>query len=380
MLSIPLSEALTVGHTSEAVVPGRFSLRPDFSWVPGPAGSCARYFAPGVGTGRPIDVDPLVLRIALAFGQGATAAEVAVSVGAAESKVAEVASALVTEGILSAAAPSEEAGRPAPSPAILTWAFGSGSTRVRELLEAHPAIACPPGNYVVEAMARCFETALRDRPFFPVLVPNLSAARRVIGTGIDALLTEYGARHQRRGWVLSAPELHTQMHLAEHLFPGVRFVVLVRHGADVVHFAVRALEKGWRGSRLVQRYLDSHSDPYVALARYWVDVHRELRVYAMAADAPLHVLRYEEVVRDADAALAPVFRLVGAEPMAVKDRAERLDARRAQREEALPPLGPEDHRPGAFRALAARRQHQLKELLGDELAAWDYQIDEQGQP
>ncbi len=114
----------------------------------------------------------------------------------------------------------------------------------------------------------------------------------------DALLADWN-----RHWDTSKPVLLEKSppnlirtRFLQALFPGARFVVMLRHP-----IAVSCATQKWSWTT------------YTSLVEHWLVCHERLE-----QDAPhlehLHVLRYEDMVADPDARLGEVFRFVGLEP------------------------------------------------------------------
>lgn len=145
------------------------------------------------------------------------------------------------------------------------------------------------------------------------------------------------------------------------LFPGSALVVVVRH--PVV--ASLALEKWnpWPVSRSGRRH-----STLPDLVGHWVRAHELL-----LEDAPHHerllVLRYEDLVADAEARLGDVARLLGLDTPLPADgiRAGASD-RYAQTWDAMRTGSP----------LARLRRRQVEERWGDAVAAWGYSLDDLG--
>jgi hypothetical protein len=187
----------------------------------------------------------------------------------------------------------------------------SGTSLVHRCLASHPDVSAFSGTGVSEDEGQHLQSV------YPPDHRSGGAGLFAFGPGThltersplatpasrDRLLAEWG-RHWRAGaavGVEKSPPNLIRARFLQALFPESAFVMVVRHPAAVAC----ATQKGRR--RLLS---------YGALVRHWVACHTTL-----AADAPhvrsLHVIRYERLVGDPDAVLAPVFAALGLAPRPV---------------------------------------------------------------
>jgi Sulfotransferase family len=187
----------------------------------------------------------------------------------------------------------------------------SGTSLVHRCLASHPEVSGFSGTGVSEDEGQHLQSVYPpdDRSGGAGLFafdPTAHLTERsalVSAASRDRLLAEWG-RFWRPGaavGVEKSPPNLIRARFLQALFPDATFVMVMRHPAAVAC----ATQKGRR--RLLS---------YGALVRHWVGCHTTL-----AADAPflrsLHVVRYERLVADPDAVLAPVFAAVGLEPVPV---------------------------------------------------------------
>ena len=189
----------------------------------------------------------------------------------------------------------------------------SGTSLVHACLAAHPDATGFSGTGVPEDEGQHLQTVYRpDYRFGGAGLFGLRAGAHLTEQsplaspeGRERLLAEWGP-HWRPGAAVglekSPPNL-LQSRFLQALFPGALFVMVVRHPAAVA-CATR------KGRRLLLTY---HH-----LVRHWLASHRTL-----AGDAPflerLRIVRYEHLVADPDAAMAPIFAAAGLAPIDVSE-------------------------------------------------------------
>jgi len=264
----------------------------------------------------------------------------------------------------------------------------SGTTLLRLMLDAHPALAIPPETGFLRQAARLQGEgdALRDALFtlltqHPAEVPNwadfgldagaLRAALDAIAPfdvaeGVRAFYRLYAARFDKRRYGDKTPLYCLHLAELEALLPEAHFVHLVRDGRDV---ALSLRDTWFAPARDAE-----------GLARHWVDWVSTARRTGARARRYLEV-RYEELVEKPQPVLEQICAFVdlpfdaallrhherAAERLAEhRERRRRdgtlalsLDARRGQQRRTLGP-------PDASRVLAWRR-----EMAADERARFD---------
>jgi len=189
----------------------------------------------------------------------------------------------------------------------------SGTSLVHGCLAAHPDVSGFSGTGVSEDEGQHLQTVYPPDDRFGGAGlfafgrgAHLTERSPLASPGSrDRLLAEWGP-HWRPGaavGVEKSPPNLIRARFLQALFPDAVFVMVMRHPAAVAC----ATQKGRR------RVLSYH-----ALVRHWVSCHAML-----AGDAPLvrrlHVVRYERLVADPDATLAPVFAALDIAPRAVAE-------------------------------------------------------------
>jgi hypothetical protein len=185
----------------------------------------------------------------------------------------------------------------------------SGTSLLQRILCRHPRLYCSHELRLLELVV--LAGALVDVDGGPEVKED--TARSPFGlevgrTFAKLLAEEQLAFHGRAIYGDKYPPYCEQIHLLDRLFPGSRFVHIVRDGRDVVSSALQAFvaNRGWR--RLVEPPGPNR------LAESWARSVRHAREYAKRlGPARYFELRYEDLAQDAGATMAEVFRFLGAE-------------------------------------------------------------------
>lgn len=204
--------------------------------------------------------------------------------------------------------------RAAPSPSerddvpiFLVGCHRSGTSLVRRIVNSHSRLACPAETLFLEHLAAA--VGGRDVP----------AGLAAIGVEPDDLARElealvrrrmeaWAARHGKRRWADKSPTVVHQLDGLDRLFAArAQYVAIVRDGMDVAHSLGRATPPWWQ----LEPWLLRHDSPFVAAADYWVAMNTKLLDFAASHPDRVHVVRYEDVVADAEGALKPMFAFLG---------------------------------------------------------------------
>ncbi|HEY7755229.1 MAG TPA: sulfotransferase [Actinomycetota bacterium] len=187
----------------------------------------------------------------------------------------------------------------------------SGTTMLRLMLDSHPDLAVPWESHFIVAMwkdRRRYRSAsgvdaermvrdIADSPMFGQWeVPDEVLRRRVealerpsFSDVIDAVFMSYADSRHKRRWADKTPAYVRSIPLLARLFPGSRFVHVIRDGRDV---ALSYLSVPW-----------GPSDIWLAARRWEQDVSAGRRDGAKLPSSRYLEVRYEDVIRDPRAAL-----------------------------------------------------------------------------
>jgi sulfotransferase family protein len=202
-------------------------------------------------------------------------------------------------------------GGPVVVPAALVFVGGlhrSGTSLVHRWLAAHPDVTGFSGTGVPEDEGQHLQTVfLPDYRFGGAgrfafgAAAHLTEHSTLLSPENRARLASEWGRYWRPGAPVGVEKSPTNLVRARFLqafFPEAVFVMVLRHPIAVAG----ATRKGRR--RLLS---------YEALVHHWVVAHTILACDA-ARIRNLHVIRYEHLVADPQASLAPVFAAVGLHP------------------------------------------------------------------
>jgi hypothetical protein len=199
------------------------------------------------------------------------------------------------------------------SPAPFVVGFGrSGTTLLRLMLDAHPALAVPPETAFLPRLIRaCLAGAspaealalLREQPRWgdlgldedEVLARFGDAPRLDAGHAARTIYSLYAERQGKPRWGDKTPSYFRRMKLIEDALPEARFVHVIRDGRDAA-----------LSFRRVPQHMRARPTETIAEeAARWARTIRKARRQGRRVRHYLEV-RFEELVRDPEAALRRV--------------------------------------------------------------------------
>jgi hypothetical protein len=210
--------------------------------------------------------------------------------------------------------------RPEARPGIVVLgAPRSGTTLLRRLLDAHPSIACPGETHLLRSCARFLE---RERGAEGLEIGVLSGLA-FAGFPEDEVLArlrrfafgfheEHARRQGKTRWAEKSAFDAFHLEAIERLCGDeVTYVLLLRHGLDVVLSLRDFTEKTQGYLHELHDYVRRHPRPLVAFAHAWNDVTRQLLAFAGRHPSNAVVVRYEELVESPEDTLRRVLEFLG---------------------------------------------------------------------
>jgi LPS sulfotransferase NodH len=193
----------------------------------------------------------------------------------------------------------------------------SGTTLLRRILDAHPAIACPPETYALQGAARflheeSFTHGLRIGVLTGLSYAGFSDADVVgrLRAFAFGFLQENAQRQGKSRWAEKTAFDAFHVPAIRRLCEGhVKFVCLQRHGLDVACSIGDLVDKTGGYVEELHAYVRRHAEPLQAFAHAWVDTAGAIADVAAGDDAI--DLRYEDLVRDPEAVVRRVLEFLG---------------------------------------------------------------------
>lgn len=195
----------------------------------------------------------------------------------------------------------------------------SGTTLLRRLLDAHPAICCPPETNLLSAAARF----LREEAFaggvsigvlsglsFAGIAEQVVIAR--LRELVFGLLQDICRQRRKKHWAEKTAFNIFHLDQIELLCRGAcRFLCLVRHPLDVVCSLKELADKMEMYAAELHAYVRQYPAPLEAFAHAWVDRQARLRRFVRDYPADCLMLRYEDLVHHPAEELQRVFDFLG---------------------------------------------------------------------
>lgn len=206
-------------------------------------------------------------------------------------------------------------------PGVILGCPRSGTTLLRRLVDAHPALSCPPETGLLTACGRFLH---RDRFEGGLEVGVLSAlaaqgvpAEQVherLWTLASGLLDDLARSRGKVRWVeKTATDVFHLEALAPWLQGRVRWVGMLRHGLDVVLSLSDLAQRTGGHLAELRPYAARHSRPWMAWAEAWADASTAILDLAEQQPDDVLLVRYEELVAAPGSVLDRVLRHLGAE-------------------------------------------------------------------
>jgi hypothetical protein len=201
-------------------------------------------------------------------------------------------------------------------PVVVLTCARSGSTLLRFILDAHPALACPPETSITDLCSRMgIFSMLLDGPSStgrPALGDEALISIRI---WVTATYSSYLARAGKVRWCDKSLGSAESAGRFLELFPKAKFICLYRHSMDVVGSLIEACPYGLRGYGL-EPFAAAHSGNSVAAAAdYWLNQTNAIADFEQQHPDSCLRVRYEELVANPEVQAARIFSFLGEEQM-----------------------------------------------------------------
>lgn len=198
---------------------------------------------------------------------------------------------------------------------LILGAPRSGTTLLRRLINAHPAIACPGENYLFGAAARFLRRDPTLQGVSMDVVTGLAYAgfdeAEVLGRLrrlVFGFHEDYAKAQGKPRWATKSAADGFYLEDIERLCgDDVRYVCLVRHGLDVCVSVQDLTNENGAYLAELHDYVRRWPRPMEAFAHAWVDIAEGLRTLAERRPRSALLVRYEDLVADPPATMARIF-------------------------------------------------------------------------
>ena len=182
----------------------------------------------------------------------------------------------------------------------------SGTTLIRRLLNAHPALACPPESYLLSAASRFLEEADFAGGLSLGVLPGLAYSgfdRETVLARLREFLFGFWrdicANAEKRYWVeKTAIDIFHIPAIKSICGDRCRYVCIVRHPLDVICSLVDLTNKMQSFLPEIHTYVQRYRSPIHAYAHSWVDSNIGLCSFIDEQSTSCILLRYEDLVSD----------------------------------------------------------------------------------
>lgn len=203
----------------------------------------------------------------------------------------------------------------AAPPVFIIGCPRSGTTLLRNIIDSHENIACPPESKFISGLIPMMKhpsvlEGLRGMGY------SQRELLRLLRRLVETPFREYASRQNKGRWADKTPNYFRIVDFLDEIFEGsALFVFVVRHPLDCAH----SCEETFRmvGQRFLNNdpELGAHIERYgcdrYAFVKMWQEVNERLYVFSALNAQRCHLLRYEDLVADPAGTLEPLFAFLG---------------------------------------------------------------------
>lgn len=201
------------------------------------------------------------------------------------------------------------------SPVFILTTARSGSTLMRLILDTHPELTCPPETGVASACGQLAKVMGILDGLFP---PGPAGARSITtaaGTSIreliDGCFSGYASSRGKQRWCDKSLDNVLLADLLAQIWPDAQFICMSRHCMDVVASCIEACPWGLTAYGLEQYAAQHPGNSVAAVCAYWVNTTGMIQAFQQKYPARCHLVRYEDLVTDAEQTVAELFTFLG---------------------------------------------------------------------
>lgn len=187
------------------------------------------------------------------------------------------------------------------NPVFIIGQHRSGTTLLRQIIDSHSHIACPPETYFIEYLAQ----ATQHRNYFIGLEQmgfSRDEAMKALARHISAYFDAYRISKNKPRWADKTPSYLTCLPFIEELFgPGSQYVMIYRHPLDTLN---SLMSKGWR-------LANEHDDPFINSAIYIRKGLEAQLAFQNQHPGRCFEIRYEDLTTNPEPILRRMFDFLG---------------------------------------------------------------------
>ena len=184
----------------------------------------------------------------------------------------------------------------------------SGTSLLRRIVDSHPSIACPPETSFILPLVQVLHDERSGRGFEAMGYAQGAVAEALAGF-IASFYERYAAAQGKPRWADKTPHYVDALDDLWTLFgPTARFVVIVRHGLDVAYSLAAPRRHYPAIDAAVQA---AGGDVPLGAGRFWSMQNRKILDFTAAHPEACVRITYEDVTRDPEGTLEPVFSFLG---------------------------------------------------------------------
>jgi protein-tyrosine sulfotransferase len=193
------------------------------------------------------------------------------------------------------------------APIFVLSNFRSGSTLLRYLLDAHPAVCCPSELRLAQLCQQLFNS-VELTTTSSLTEYNERSTHRVdtVRRTVDELMESYCCRKGKERWCDKSPANAELLYVLGTVFPDAHYICLHRHALDQVHSTLDV------EPHRVKAYLARYSGDAVAAALdRWCAITEKLLAFEHAYHRRTVRMTYEGLVEAPDCQMTRLMQFLG---------------------------------------------------------------------
>lgn len=195
------------------------------------------------------------------------------------------------------------------NPIFIIGMHRSGTTLIRQIIDSHSHIACPPETFFLIALAPLLDEEERFHRGLETMGFDGEGVARGLNRAIGYFYEAYRRSKDKPRWADKTPEYVRILPFIEQVFgPDCQYLMIYRHPLDVIN---SLMSQSWDFTMKQWQSVDYHEERFTNLLMYHADILQRQMDFAAAHADRCHTLRYEDVVADPETHLRRAFEFLG---------------------------------------------------------------------